>query len=264
VKGLVWVAAVLALAGCSTKVSLGDDGGPGGNPAEAKYGEIALHKDNGSERPGGNVDAFQSHEKVIHMSCSVDRKLKDVTTTWTLTGVKTTEGENLEILSLDEQVTGEGFTAMFKVPHIWPVGTYRIDLKINGKPVASRDFEIGSDGLAHHEVAITELRLLQDLEGQAGKKVDFFRPADRRMHFEASTLGARDKATEVKWSFLKRDDSGDTLIHSVTTKMPIATNSVLTANLSLPRDWPVGKYVAAINLDGELAREFDYEVRAEP
>lgn len=260
--GLVLLAATL-LAGCSANVSVGDVNKQYGDPAEAKYGDITLHQDDGNEKAGNATESFLSHQKVIHMECAVDRDLKDVETTWKLTGVKTTEGDYIEILTLSDKVTGKGFSAMFKVPHVWPVGDYRVDLSVAGKPVASRDFMISSDGKAHHEIGVTGLTLYRDLNGEAGKKVEAFLPTDRKMHFEATTLGSRKQPVKVKWAFLKRDETGDTFIHDVTTEIVINANSVLTANISLPRNWPMGDYVAVVTLDGELAAEFEYKVVAD-
>jgi len=251
---------VSVLAGCSGSVSVGEGNVTYGDPEKAKYGDIVLHLDDGNEEPGTETESFLSHQKVIHMACTADVDLKDVETTWKLTGVDTTEGKDMEVLTLTNKMTGKGFTAMFKVPHVWPVGDYRIDLAINGKPTASRDFKIESDGKAHHAVGITELTLYRDLDGESGKKVDTFVPSDRQMHFSASTIGAHPKPVKVKWSFLKRDPSGDSFIHDVSMDVTINANSVLTANLSLPREWPVGTYVAVITLDGEMAAEFEYGV----
>jgi len=245
--GLVFLAATL-MVGCSANVSVGDVDRKYGDPGEAKYGSITLHQDEGNEKAGDDTESFLSHQKVIHMQCTVDRDLKDVETTWKLTGVKT---------------TGKGFSAMFKVPHVWPVGDYRVDLSVAGKPVASRDFKISSDGKAHHEIGVTGLTLYRDLNGEAGKKVEAFLPTDRKMHFEATTLGSRKQPVKVKWAFLKRDETGDTFIHDVTTEIVINANSVLTANISLPRNWPMGDYVAVVTLDSELAAEFEYKVVAD-
>ena len=252
--------AATALAGCSANVSIGEGNKKYGDPADAKYGEITLHEDEGNEKAGKKTEEFMTHQKVIHFQCEVDRDLKDVEGSWKLTGVKTSEGDDIEILTLASKVTGKGFSAMFKVPRIWPAGDYRIDLAVNGKPTETRDFKITSDGLAHHEVGVTEMTLYRDLNGEAGKKVDNFLPSDRIMHFQATTVGSRSVPVKVKWSFLKRNPAGDDFIHDITSEMMISTTSVLTANLTLPRDWPAGDYVAVVTLDGELAAEFEYQI----
>ena len=241
---------LLLLAGCSPS-----------KPA-ATYGEILLHGDMNGE-PVGNVDKFYTHEKVIRMSCTVAPDAEKVRSTWKLVGLDTTEGKDIEILSLTNTVSGPGFSAMFEVPRLWPVGKYRIDLFIDGESVANREFSIVSDGAPAHEVGVASIKKRRELNGKSGAVVQKFRPSDRHMFFEAETIGAYDKEATVKWIFAKRESSEDIKVYDVSMKVKLVAGTVLTADLKLPRDWPTGKYVAQILLDGKSWEEFEFEVAAE-
>lgn len=244
------VALMLLAAGCAP------------SKPKATYGEILLHGDKNGE-PVGNVEKFFTHEKAIRMSCTVAPDANKVRSTWKLVGLDTTEGKNIEILSLTEVISGPGFSAMFQVPKLWPVGKYRIELFIDGTTVAQRDFQIVSDGAPAHEVGVAAFRMRRELNGKPGAMVKNFRPSDRHMFFEAETIGSYDKEATVKWMFAKREDSQDIKVYDVSMKVKLVAGTVLTADLKLPRDWPTGKYVAQIFLDGAAWEEFEFEVVAQ-
>lgn len=232
-------------------------------PMNVTVGEVELFRDNGSGERGEATTEFRTTDQRMHFTLQADKHVENMRTKWTLTAVKTTIGEETEFLSIEQPVTGDRLTATFSIPTLWPSGTYRVDFAVDGKPVAKKEFQVVGDGKPVNEIALVDMALLKDDNGKPGSFVAAFKPEDRKMHFEVKTLGSlpgEKKSMDVKWEFVFLGGGKRVPVHTVSNTIDVKPNLTLTAELSLPRDWPVGQYEAVVYLDGEKANTFKYEV----
>lgn len=99
-----------------------------------------------------------------------------------------------------------------------------------------------------------------DGNGDPGEKTDTFEPGDRTVHCVA-TLKEAKSGTDMKFSWWIVDAEGtqDKKIKDIdyTTK---ALENVIHGHLSLPRDWPKGKYKVEVYVNGNLDKTVSYTV----
>ncbi len=111
-------------------------------------------------------------------------------------------------------------------------------------------------------IVVTDTHLYRDNgSGEPGEEVDFFSPGDRVMHFEVNTDGLPNGEI-TKWVFtaVETSDADNYEVASVETG-EIKDADQLTANLTLPNDWPTGTYTAEVFVGDELIYTIEYEVR---
>ena len=111
------------------------------------------------------------------------------------------------------------------------------------------------------ESAIKEIHMAKDDgNGDPGEKTDTFEPGDRTVHCVA-TLKEAKSGTDMKFSWWIVDAEGtqDKKIKDIdyTTK---ALENVIHGHLSLPRDWPKGKYKVEVYVNGNLDKTVSYTV----
>jgi hypothetical protein len=112
-------------------------------------------------------------------------------------------------------------------------------------------------------VGIESVTLRADADGEPGEVVEVFIPTDERLHFEIKL----DEISVGKTSFVVEFWAADTTagkdikITEFTGDALVA--NVINANISLPREWPVGLYRLDVILDGEAIGSYEFDV-AEP
>ena len=100
--------------------------------------------------------------------------------------------------------------------------------------------------------AIESYKLMGDNgSGAAGDEVTTFKPANHVQYFDVQLTQFLKVGSTVNWLFTAVDTSAgkDLKITEVNTKVVVANH--LNANLSLEKDFPTGKYTAAISVDGK-------------
>jgi hypothetical protein len=110
-------------------------------------------------------------------------------------------------------------------------------------------------------VTITDVVLKRDDgSGAAGDTVDKFVATDHKQFFEATTSAALGPGSKVRWVFTAVDTTAgkDKKVQEVT--LDVLLGNKLTANVSLPNDWPTGKYRADIYINDKLTKSLDYTV----
>jgi len=112
-------------------------------------------------------------------------------------------------------------------------------------------------------IGIESVTLRADDNGEPGEVVEVFIPTDKRLHFEIKLdeVSVGSKAYKVDFWAVDTTAGTDIRIGDFTVDALVA--NVINANISLPRDWPVGLYRLDVTLDGETVGSYDYDV-AEP
>jgi hypothetical protein len=108
---------------------------------------------------------------------------------------------------------------------------------------------------------IKEIHMAKDNgRGAPGDETENFAPGDRTIHCVA-TLKEAKSGTQMKfaWWIVDAEGTKNQKIKEIdyTTK---ALENVVHGHLSLPQDWPTGKYKVQIFINGDLDKTVNYEV----
>ena len=110
--------------------------------------------------------------------------------------------------------------------------------------------------------AIEEIHMAKDDgNGKPRDETNSFEPGDRTIHC-VTTLKSAKAGTQMKFSWWIVDAGGskDEKIKDIDYTTG-AREDVIHGHLSLPKDWPVGKYKVRIYVNGELDKTEFYSVR---
>jgi hypothetical protein len=109
--------------------------------------------------------------------------------------------------------------------------------------------------------AIKEMYMAKDDGGQPGDHTTTFAPGDHTIHCVA-TLKEAKAGTDMKfsWWIVDADGTQDKKIKDIdyTTK---TLENVIHGHLTLPQDWPKGKYKVEVYVNGNLDKTANYAVQ---
>lgn len=105
---------------------------------------VDLARDNGSGKPGQVVRSFSTGDNPLHCVVALKPLPGPTVFNGTLIAVNAGGVQNYRVASTDlSAATGMGQVDFkFSLPRPWPAGAYRIELKANGKPIRTVNFEI--------------------------------------------------------------------------------------------------------------------------
>lgn len=110
--------------------------------------------------------------------------------------------------------------------------------------------------------AIKEIHMAKDDgNGAPGDETDSFEPSDRTIHC-VTTLKTAKSGTQMKfsWWIVDADGTKNQKIKDIDYSTR-ALENIVHGHLTLPQDWPVGKYKVQIYVNGDLDRTLFYSVR---
>lgn len=110
--------------------------------------------------------------------------------------------------------------------------------------------------------AIEDLHMAKDDgKGDPGDETNAFSPGDRTIHCVAKLADAK-AGTKMKFSWFIVDAGGskNERIKEIdyTTR---AQENIVHGHLTLPQDWPIGKYRVEVSVNGNLERTAQYSVK---
>jgi hypothetical protein len=110
--------------------------------------------------------------------------------------------------------------------------------------------------------AIKEIHMAKDDgNGEPGEQTTTFEPGDRTIHCIA-TLKEAKSGTQMKfsWWIVDADGTKDQKIKDInyTTK---TLENVVHGHLTLPQDWPTGKYKVEVYTNGDLDKTVPYTIQ---
>ena len=110
--------------------------------------------------------------------------------------------------------------------------------------------------------AIEEIHMAKDDgNGSPGEKSDTFEPGDRTIHCVTKLKEAK-SGTDMRfsWWIVDADGSQNQKVKDIDYRTR-ALENVVHAHLTLPQDWPTGKYKVQVYINGDLDRTAFYTVR---
>jgi hypothetical protein len=113
---------------------------------------------------------------------------------------------------------------------------------------------------ANADVYVDKIYMAKDKDGQAGDETTSYAAADRTVHCIIELNKAK-KGTEVRfiWKAVDVEGSRDEEIKTIDYTTNSFENKV-HGHLTLPRDWPTGKYRVEVYINGSLDKTIDYTV----
>lgn len=126
----------------------------------------------------------------------------------------------------------------------------------NSNSTAGREADSGSGA------AIKEMHMAKDDgSGAPGEETDTFAPGDRTVHCVA-TLKEAKSGTQMKfsWWIVDADGTQNQKIKEIDYKTR-ALENVVHGHLTLPQDWPAGKYKVEVSINGAPDKTAFYSVR---
>ena len=119
----------------------------------------------------------------------------------------------------------------------------------------------GSAPAATSSGAIQNLHLAKDNNGEPGDETNAFSPGDRTIHCVAK-LGEAKSGTTMKFSWFIVDAGGskNEKIKDIDYTTG-ALENIVHGHLTLPKDWPVGKYKVDVFVNGNLEKTAQYSVK---
>ena len=113
---------------------------------------------------------------------------------------------------------------------------------------------------ANADVYVDKIYMAKDKDGQAGDETTSYAPGDRTVHCIIELNKAK-KGTEVRfiWKAADVEGSRDEEIKTIDYTTNSFENKV-HGHLTLPRDWPAGKYRVEVYINSSLDKTIDYTV----
>ncbi|HEV7798938.1 MAG TPA: hypothetical protein VGO73_12310 [Pyrinomonadaceae bacterium] len=110
--------------------------------------------------------------------------------------------------------------------------------------------------------AIREIHMAKDDgNGAPGDETDSFAPGDRTIHCVATLREAKSgTAMRFAWWIVDADGSQNQKIKEIDYKTR-ALENVVHGHLTLPQDWPAGKYKVHVYINGDLDKTAFYSVQ---
>lgn len=113
---------------------------------------------------------------------------------------------------------------------------------------------------ANADVYIDKIYMAKDNNGEPGDETDSFAAGDRTVHCVINLNKAK-KGTQIKFAWKAVDVEGSK--NEEIKTIDYATNSFenkVHAHLTLPKDWPTGKYRVEVFINGDLDKTIDYSI----
>ncbi|MEP6708223.1 MAG: hypothetical protein ABJC05_11925 [Pyrinomonadaceae bacterium] len=108
--------------------------------------------------------------------------------------------------------------------------------------------------------AISEIHMAKDNNGSPGDETNTFAPGDHTVHCLARLNNAKE-GTRIKfsWSIVDAGGTKNEKIKEIdyTTS---SSDNVVHGHLTVPRDWPTGKYKCEVYVNGVLDKTIEYWV----
>jgi len=125
----------------------------------------------------------------------------------------------------------------------------------------SKNSNSNSGGSGSGGTAIKEIHMAKDNNGAPGTETDSFEAGDHTVHCVA-TLAEAKSGTQMKFSWWIVDAGGskDEKIKDIDYTTG-ALENVIHGHLTLPKDWPVGKYKVEVYVNGALDKTVSYSVK---
>jgi len=104
--------------------------------------ETHLFRDNGSGEAGDEVSTFSPSDRNQHFEAKLNN-LVSGHVKWVFTAVDTTEGQNIEITTVETDVTrANDLIASLSLPNDWPTGSYKAEIYLDDSLLGTLNYSV--------------------------------------------------------------------------------------------------------------------------
>lgn len=138
----------------------------------------------------------------------------------------------------------------------------KIPINSNSNTNANTNSNSSTEADLGSGVAIKDIHMAKDDgDGKPGDETDVFEPGDRTLHCVANLKVAK-SGTQMKfsWWIVDADGSQNQKIKEINYRTR-ALENIVHGHLTLPQDWPSGKYKVQVYVNGDLDKTAFYTVR---
>lgn len=105
---------------------------------------VTMYRDDGSGQPGDEVTVFRPADRVMHFEATARGLKTGQQVKLVFTAVDTTAGKNIDIAEAEtgKVLVADQITGQVSLTEDWPVGSYRMDIYVDGDLVYSWDYRV--------------------------------------------------------------------------------------------------------------------------
>lgn len=150
-----------------------------------------------------------------------------------------------------------------QIQRTWPVGHYAVSIAAGGQEIANLPYRVVAEPPRIGAITVDRFEVERRLGPDRFEAAAPPRAADRHLNIIARTRGARTDGAKVTWVFYAVETAAGS---AEVTRFEVADrpleDTILQFDVSLPRDWPVGRYRIDLHVDDR--RVGAHEFRIEP
>jgi|GEM_PF-2388679 len=234
-------------------------------PADAKseweIEKITLHRDDGTGEPGEETAFFYPEDHAHHVIARFKSlRFGLIQPTIRFISVNTAAGRDTLIVESksDTALVGNEFKGALTLKKDFPVGYYRFELDINGKPATAGNYCVMEKP---ENFRIYEYSLhLPDKDGDLGDEVKSFKTANRHLYLSVRTSGIK-PGTLLKWIWRGLDtEKGSGEVTTAEGRITDVGIFNLRPDLTLEKNLPAGSYSLEMFLDGKEVGSFPFSI----
>lgn len=229
--------------------------------SEWEVEKIVLYRDNGQGEAGDETSWFSPADHVHHVLVRFKSlKIGPLKPVAKFISVNTAAGSNLLIAESPSEtaLVGNEYKGSLTLERDFPVGYYRFELEINGKPVAAANYCV-MDKPADFKIYEYSLHL-PDKDGELGEEVKAFTTANRHLYLSVRTSGIVPD-TQLKWIWRALEtEKGPGEITSAEGRLKEVGIFNLSPDLRLENPLPIGSYSLEMYLDDSPIASFPFRI----
>lgn len=169
--------------------------------------------------------------------------------------VNTTASNSATIAQAEIAIENGGTLPMaVTLPRNWPVGEYGIALSRSGQAIATLPFFIRPESPRNSPITVGEILVERSLGQGRFEPAPQPRPDDRTIYFMTRAQGSRTDGASITWIFTAVETAGGAAeVARAVVERQYIENTPLDFDVSLPGDWPVGRYRVDLLINNQLA-----------
>lgn len=238
---------------------------PASAPADAasewELEKITLHRDDGSGDIGEETTYFHPEDHAHYVLARFkSMRVGLIQPTVRFISVNTAAGRDQLIVESKSPTSliGNEFKGSLKLERDFPVGYYRFELDINGKPVTAGNYCV-MENPANFKLYEYSLHL-PDKDGELGEEVKTFTQQNRHLYLSVRTSGIK-PGTQLKWIWRGLEtEKGSGEVTSAEGRITDVGIFNLSPDLTLENPLPAGSYSLEMYLDGSPVASFPFRV----
>lgn len=241
----VWILALLLTMG------LGD------LAAQELVRKVQMYRDRHGD-PGEAVGEFRPQDRRQHFHVELgEMQVGNRSFQVRYIAQETTDGNEIEVARADfDGLLASEITTHVELPQDWPLGRYRLEVLMEDRVIGTHPY-IVTPTWAEQIVGYWSLHA--DRDGEAGDEVERFRASQRTLHFQAQTSGYIRRGARLSFQLLGPDGAEvNTYAFAIEPDSPVF--NILTYQVSLPENWPSGRYRVQLLSGRRLLGAHEFEI----